>query len=241
MTFRCFLLSASLFLAASWARPCGTPPPAQTGISLPCSQPTQPVQAASPWQTVSCPTTSAAMPTPPPPPQAPYQSTGNATWTLTPAGEKLLVETNEGMKAQCELLTILVSGVEPAEAAVMGKQISITGGKDEARDYLLRGTGDRLTRSGVDGALLTLDGHAKLLYVRQGKRAEVSADHISVNLASGQVVSEMGWPQVITPVDSPSVPCRPYPVPSAPSASSSTRAKPQPSPVFSFWETFLSR
>src|SRR5438128_2372505 len=99
MSCRRFLLFASLFLAASPARPCGTPPPSATGISLPCPQPTQPLQGAAPWQSAAYPATT---PAPPPPQTTPYQSTGNATWTLTAAGEKLLIETNEGMKAMCE-------------------------------------------------------------------------------------------------------------------------------------------
>jgi len=204
MTFRCFLLSAALLFAAATAWPCG--PDAPRLPSLP-PQPTQSAWSSAPCQAATYPTTPPQPAALAPAPSSPYSSAGTATWTLTVVGESLLVETNEGMKAGCDKLSIFVTGAAPAEATVAGKQIRVASGKEGEGSDSLRGTANCVTRSGVDGALLTLEGNAKLVYVRQGKKAEVSADRVSVNLASGQVVGEMGSSQMVTPVSGPATPC----------------------------------
>lgn len=150
----------------------------------------------------------------PAPLAAPYVTPGASTWTLSVAGGKLHVLTNDGMRATCEQLTLLVSGVEPALATVAEIQIRIALGKDCKDADCLQATADRVTRSGADGALLTLEGNAKLLFVRKGKKVDVSADRVSVNLATGQVVSDLAPQPVPTvqPCSGPACPSTPAPV-----------------------------
>jgi len=124
----------------------------------------------------------------------------------------------DGSKMTCEKFTILVNGVAPAEVTVNDKLIKITSGSDIKDGTFLQATALRASRSGPDGAVVTLQGDAKLVYVRKGKKLEASAEAISVNLATGQIVSEMGvmpagedcGPRPSTPPST--APCTPYSV-----------------------------
>jgi hypothetical protein len=100
----------------------------------------------------------------------------------------------------CEKLSILATGVEPTEVAVGSNQIRVSSGKDVKGGDFLQATADRVSRSGPEGTVVILEGTAKLLYVRQGKKAEVSAERISVNLATGQVVSDLGNTTPVSPI-----------------------------------------
>jgi hypothetical protein len=151
----------------------------------------------------------------PPPAQVPMP----AGWNLTVVDGKLQMQTADGARSVCEHLTFLVTGVDPVEAVVSGKRIQIACGKDAPGSILLQASGDRLSRSGAEGSIVTLEGGAKLVYVRNNKKAEISADRASVNLMTGQIVSDMDVPQQVTPV----MPCvDSVPCPAAPTPLSST-------------------
>jgi hypothetical protein len=115
-------------------------------------------------------------------------------------GGKLHLQTAEGTRSICDHLTILVGGVEPAEATVVDKRIQIVGGKDSKGSTILQATAERVIRSGAEGALMTLEGNAKLVYARNGHKADVCAERISVNLVTGQIVAEMDAPRSVTPI-----------------------------------------
>jgi hypothetical protein len=100
------------------------------------------------------------------------------------------VQAADGSRAACESLTFQAAGEEPVEAGVEGKQVFVrTAPTKGAQDYL-RGSADRVTRRGPDGAVVSLEGNAKLTFSRKGTKAEVTANRISVNLATGQVEVE---------------------------------------------------
>jgi hypothetical protein len=119
--------------------------------------------------------------------------------TLTVLDGKLQVQTAEGARMSCERLTILVSGVEPADVTVFGKLVKITSAKDVKDGTILQASAQTVKRSGAEGATLGLEGDAKLVYVRGGKKIEVSTDLLSVNLLTGQVISEMEL-KPVTPI-----------------------------------------
>jgi hypothetical protein len=100
----------------------------------------------------------------------------------------------------CEKLTILVGGVEPAEVSIADKLIKIASGKDVKDGDFLLATAQKVTRTATDGAQLVLEGNAKLVFVRKNKKIEVSTDLLSVNLSTGQVLSEMDAPKPVAPV-----------------------------------------
>ncbi len=134
--------------------------------------------------------------------------------SLSVLNGKLHLQGVDGSKMSCEKLTILVSGVEPAEVSIADKLIKITIGKDVKDGDFLQATAQKVTRTGTEGGTLVLEGSAKLVYVRKGKKLESAAEGISVNLSTGQVVSEMGAmpaaedgnrPGVVSPLP-PSVP-----------------------------------
>src|SRR5207247_3764802 len=102
-------------------------------------------------------------------------------------------------------------GVDPAEVSVAGKLIRIASGKDVKEGSFLQASAEKVTRTATDGAQLVLEGNAKLLYVRKSKKIEVSTDLLSVNLSTGQVLSEMDAPKLRTPCCG-STPSTPAPV-----------------------------
>jgi hypothetical protein len=187
-SFRSVLAVAWLLAAVGLGEACTPPPPQATWVQPPSGYPTPapiPTPVQSPYSYV-------AQATPPLP--------ANASWFLSVVNGKLQLQTADGSRSMCERLTIMVSGVDPVEVTVVGKQIQIAAGKDCKGGTLLQGTAERLTRTGVEGALLTLEGSAKLVYVRNGHKAEISADRISVHLAAGQIVTDMDVPKPVTPV-----------------------------------------
>lgn len=186
-----------------------------------------------------CPTPAPAYYVPAPPPVAPSQAcypyAGN-TWTLTAADAKIHVQTSEGMRSTCEKLSFLINGSDSVNVSLAGKQVRITSGKDVKNADTLDGTADRVVRSTTDGGFLTLEGNAKFFCSRHGKKMEATADRISINLTTGQIVSEMG-PQLpvpqVQPVYTPDCPIPPT-VPAPASATgvvpSTTPAPSAPSP-----------
>jgi hypothetical protein len=86
---------------------------------------------------------------------------------------------------------------------VAEKLIKITSGKDVKDGDLLQATAQKVTRSGPEGATLVLEGNAKLVYSRQGKKIDVSTDLLSVSLLTGQVISELNAPKAVTPIPPP--------------------------------------
>ncbi len=172
-----------VFVAVGIVAACGTyPPPTCT---TPAPQP-QVYYYPAPGQQ------------PVPPPSVPI-------WNLSVLDGKLQLQTVEGARSICERLTVLVSGVDPVEATVAGQRIQIAGGKDTVGSTFLQASADRVTRTGAEGAVVSLEGNAKLVYARNGKKADISADRIAVNLATGQITSEMDVPQQVTPIIPPPV------------------------------------
>jgi hypothetical protein len=155
---------------------------------------------------------------------APQLSPGAPSWILSAEGNKLQVQSADGSRATCESLTIQVSGAEPVEVSVDGKQLSVrsvaaAGGSQDS----LKGSADRVVRSGPDGAAVTLEGNAKLVIVRRGTRAELVSHRISVNLASGHVEAEItGQPVPTTPAPSTSYPVTPCSPPLPPAVTPAT-------------------
>jgi hypothetical protein len=144
---------------------------------------------------------------------APAQVPGTS---LSIVNGKLHLLGMDGSKMTCEKFTILVSGVEPAEVSIADKQIKITSGKDVKDGDSLQATAQKVTRVGAEGATLLLEGGAKLVYVRKGKKLEAAAEGISLNLATGQVVSEMGAMPAAQDCVRPPVPTAPLPLPGTP-------------------------
>ena len=65
--------------------------------------------------------------------------------------------------------------------------------------HILHASAQTVKRIGDEGATLVLEGDAKLVYVRGGKKIEVSTDLLSVNLLTGQVISELEL-KPVTPI-----------------------------------------
>ena len=166
------------------------------------------VMACGPYSAPSCPVAAYA---PPQPPQTLYYEPvtnpqGQTTYvmrtmvtpsqvagtTLSVVKGKLQLQGADGSRMTCEKLSILVNGVEPAEVSMYEKLIKVTSGSDVKDGNFLQATAQKMTRTGAEGATLVLEGGAKLVYVRKGKKLEAAAESISVNLSTGQVVSEMG-------------------------------------------------
>ncbi len=228
MTFRtiCTVLAVTSLVVAiatacgpapGWCPPPGTGYPVPAGISLPA-----PMQASQ----MSC-----TIPATPPLPPC-------AGWMLSAQGEKLQVQTNDGMLATCERLTIPVGGAEAVEVRVSARQVQVSCGKAGEGKDCLQGSATRVTRCGPDGAVLALEGNAKLCCVRKGKRAEVSAERIVIHLGTGHIESEMDWQQPppppvmpVTPPVSPVVPCSPLgPTTATPLTSLSPQQEGTPTP-----------
>jgi hypothetical protein len=104
---------------------------------------------------------------------------------------KLHLQTVDGMRSLCEQMKILINGCEPIAVTVSGKHIRMRSGTDGAASPIFfEATSQRVTRAGPDGATVVLDGDAHVVYARKGKKIDVSADRISVNLVTGQLVIE---------------------------------------------------
>lgn len=104
----------------------------------------------------------------------------------------------------------------------------------------LQASADRVTRTGAN---LTLAGHVQLRYERQGRRAEIVADRVVVDLATGHVETDLsGGASVTTPA--------PPQAPQFPNTQGSTPIRmdlgfpvihgPREDPqVFNFWLSFF--
>jgi hypothetical protein len=236
MTFpslRKLLYVAPLFIAVGVAAACGPYAPPAQPLSLVsyadsgtiCVQAPAPSQTGYYYEPVTNPQGQTyyvprAIPTSPPP--------GFSGTSLSVRDGKLQVQTADGARMSCEKLTILVNGVDPAEVSVADKLIKITSGKDVKEGSFLQASAQKVTRTSTDGAQLILEGDAKLLYVRKGKKVEVSTEVLSVNLLTGQVISELDAPRPATPVpptttDGPAAP--PPPPPTAPATDPLTSPK----------------
>jgi len=132
--------------------------------------------------------------------------------TLTAAGGKLHLQGSDGARMTCEKFTILVNGADPVDVAIDGKEVRLTSGKDGKEGDVFQATARSVTRTGPEGATLILKGGAKLVYVRKGKKIDVSTEMVSVNLWTGQVISEMDAPERAQPAP-------PAIIPGAPPAS----------------------
>jgi hypothetical protein len=164
-------------------------------------------------------------PSPPCPPSTyvqAYQPSGQV-WVLSVADGKLHLETAEGTHSTCEKLTILVNGVEPVAVTVSDNLIRLSAGSEACKSSChLQATARKVSRTGPNGATLVLEGDATLSYSQNGKKIAVSTDLLSVNMVSGQVISEMQV-KPVTPVTpcygTSSVPakCPPACTPAAPS------------------------
>ena len=188
-SLRFALAGVPVLLAAGIAAACG--PYAPAGCSMP---------PASSGTTQSCPS---AMPQAPAcPVQATLPSVPSAVsvWTLSVVGGKLQLQTADGARSQCERMTMVVNGADPIEVLTKGSKIHLAAGKDSVGACSLQAVADRVTRTGWEGSLVTLEGNATLVYVRNGKKADIAADRIAVNLPTGQVTVDMDVPQpVATP------------------------------------------
>jgi hypothetical protein len=156
-------------------------------------------------------------------------------------GAKVQVQTSDGMRATCEGLTIHVNGVEPLRVSVLGKQVQAHCGAQECQAGngcdALQLSADRVSRSGPDGALLTLEGNAKLLCIRRGKRAEMAAEQISFHLVTGHIDCEMGQ-QPPAPAIVPCGTSAPCTRPTCTTGSSSKPKKQDGEQVFQFYSFF---
>src|SRR5205823_1265105 len=117
--------------------------------------------------------------------------------------------------------TITVPGAEPVYVSAEDKRVHLSGliaRCDTAADTL-RASADRVTRSGPEGMTLTLEGNASLMLVRKGKKADLVAERISVNLTTNRVESELPGctppPKTTSPMVTP-CPLSPAPSPAPP-------------------------
>jgi hypothetical protein len=115
-------------------------------------------------------------------------------WNLSVADGKLQMQTPDGGRSLCERLTIVVTGVDLVEATITGQRIQLSSGKDAPGGTFLQASADRVTRTGQEGSIVGLEGNAKMVYARGGKKADISADRVSVNLMTGQIVIDMDAP-----------------------------------------------
>jgi hypothetical protein len=126
------------------------------------------------------------------PPSSPLAAPASSTpgWHLSNAEGKILLQTADGLSSCCEKMTL--QSIEPAEVSVADNLIKITCGKDVKEGDFLRAVARKVSRTGAEGSTLVLQGNAKLEFIRKGKKFEAAAEVITVNLVTGQVVTEMG-------------------------------------------------
>ena len=134
-------------------------------------------------------------------PWSPCPSPASA-WKLSVASGSLQVQTGDA-QATCESLSFKAGG-EPFVLSVDGKQVHVDAGLGARLDGVyVKGNADRVTRTGAGGAVLVMEGHVKVCYGRQGQHAEVMAERVVVNLATGHVETDIdggkGYPAWLTP------------------------------------------
>jgi hypothetical protein len=81
-------------------------------------------------------------------------------------------------RASCEEMTVHI-GPEPLKVCVADKQIHVSGN-------FIKGSADTITRNTADGSLL-MEGHVKVHYGKEGKKVEVAAEEVVVNMTEGRV------------------------------------------------------
>jgi hypothetical protein len=238
MTLRRFLIFGAMLVsvAAVWAdwRPISYPP--LPGISVPFPQAAQPYSPYPTMHPVSYPSVPPLPPNnviPPPLPSTPVPGIPASGWTLTVAEDgKLRVQTADGLSASVERMTMPVAGAQPLQVSVENRQVIVAwcfdckSGCVKGADCL-DGVAERVTRTGGDGSVLVLEGKAKLLCMRKGKKAEIAADRILVNVTTGHIETELSWQQALPQVTPPPpgiVPVTPT-CPQGPATRSSTPSR----------------
>jgi hypothetical protein len=103
--------------------------------------------------------------------------------------------------ATCDHLVLNCCGNEHIKVTAGEKQVALSG-------PCMHATADRVIRMTRDNCIM-LDGHVRCVYHKEGERAEISADHVTVGLADGRLevtsghkapnVATVGW-KFATPV-----------------------------------------
>src|SRR5207248_10167857 len=91
--------------------------------------------------------------------------------------------------------------------------VQVNTGKEVKDGSFVQASAKKVSRMGPDGAALVLEGDAKLVYSRKGKKIDVATDLLQVNLSTGQVISEL---DMRPPVPLPTVSDSPPPPVTAP-------------------------
>jgi|SRR5579884_1766799 len=147
-SLRFALAGVPLLLAVGMAAACGPYVPPGCNVPLAPSCPTPGGPPALPQAPV-CPPGYASPPVAPPAPPV---------WALSVLDGKLQLQTAEGARSLCERLTMLVNGADPVEVTVKGARIRLACGKDCVGACSVQAGAERVTRTGVDGALVALGG-----------------------------------------------------------------------------------
>jgi hypothetical protein len=102
----------------------------------------------------------------------------------------LHIKTNDGMVATCKSLTIPVAGYICVAVTVGDNQVRLKN-LDGPEPKSLTASANCVVRSGPCGAVLTLEGQARLSVAGRGCTAEVVAERIVFNLMTGHVEAEL--------------------------------------------------
>src|SRR5438874_6391813 len=113
-----------------------------------------------------------------------YAAQGPKT-TLSATSGKIQVQTADGGKMTCEKLEILINGVDPLAVTVVDGAVQVNTGKEVKEGCFVQASAKKVSRIGPDGATLVLEGNAKLVYSRKGKKIDVATDLLQVNLSTG--------------------------------------------------------
>jgi hypothetical protein len=133
-------------------------------------------------------------------------------------------------RVSCEEMVLHV-GPEPLTVSVEGKQVHLSGN-------FIKGSADTIGRNAANGNLV-MEGHVKLNYGKEGKKVEVTADQVVVNITEGRVeVSGLGraaWTPLTTPKQGEVRPTTTTPTncPLCPASSDEAHQ------VFNFWTGFF--
>ncbi len=168
--------------------------------ALPCVAPAYPAyqtQAAPvPTGAVSCPLAGQCVSTPryvetatmerslPPIPVAPPAYPGLQPWRVHTVTDKehtcLEIQLSEPEQTRlCCESTVVKFGKESLKFTIVDKQVHVCG-------LFFNGTADSVVRNSDKGSL-TFEGHADIKYVRQGQKAQISAEHVVVGITDGSL------------------------------------------------------
>jgi hypothetical protein len=90
---------------------------------------------------------------------------------------------------------VLHVGPEPLKVCVADKQVHVSGN-------FIKGSADTIGRNAANGNLV-MEGHVKLHYGKEGKKVEVAADQVVVNITDGRVevsgLDRAAWTPLTTP------------------------------------------